>query len=71
MKATVMSVVKYDSETWDLQKTEEYLLNVFQRNSLQVLLGYRLTDCISNSKLYENRSSIPFSRATIGKCGYE
>ena len=60
-----MIVVKYGSEAWALQKADENLLNVFQRNCLQIVLGTRLTDRISNSRLYEKCGSIPLSRAIM------
>ena len=58
-----MTVVKYGSEAWALQKAEEDLLNVFQRNCLRIVLGDRMNDRISNSRLYEKCGSIPLSRA--------
>ena len=60
-----MTVVKYGSEAWALRKADENLLDVFQRNCLRIVLGTRLTDRISNSRLYEKCGSIPFSRATM------
>ena len=57
-----MTVVKYGSEAWVLRKADENLLDVFQRNCLRIVLGTRLTDRISNSRLYEKCSSIPLSR---------
>ena len=58
-----MIVVKYDSEVGTL-KADEDLLDVFQRNCLRrIVLGTRLTDPISNSRLYEKFRSIPLSRA--------
>ena len=39
LEATVMTVVKYGSEAWALQKADENLLNVFQRKCLQIVLG--------------------------------
>ena len=60
-----MTVVKYESEAWALRKADEDLLDVFQRNCLRIVLGIRLTDGISNSRLYEKYSSIPLSRAII------
>ena len=44
---------------------EEDLLDVFQRNCLWIVLGTKLTDRISNSKLYEKCGSIPLSRAIM------
>ena len=46
-----------------LRKTEEDLLDVFQRCFLQIVLGIRLTDSIPNTRLYEKCGSIPFSWA--------
>ena len=65
LEATVMTVVKYCSKAWVLQKTDENLLDVFQRNCLRIVLGTRLTDRISNSKLYEKCGSIPLSMAIM------
>jgi len=45
-EATVMTVVKYGSEAWALQKADENLLDVFQRNCLRIVLGTQLTDRI-------------------------
>ena len=56
-----MTVVKYGSEVWALQKADEDLLDVFQRNRLRIVRGTRLTDRISNSRLYEKGGSIPLS----------
>ena len=64
-EATVMTVVKYGSEAWALQKADENLLYVFQRNSLRIVLGTRLTYHISNSRLYEECGSIPLSGAIM------
>jgi len=44
LEAKVMTVVKYGSEAWVLQKADEDLLDVFQRNCLRIFLGVRLTD---------------------------
>ena len=63
LEVTVMTVAKYGSEAWVLRKADEYLLDVFQRNCLRIVLGTRLTDRISNSRLYEKCGSIPLSRA--------
>ena len=57
-----MTVVTYGSEAWALRKADENLLDVFQRNCLRIVLGTRLTDHISNSRLYEKCGSIPLSR---------
>ena len=59
LEATVMTVVKYGSETWVLRKVDEDLLDVFQRNCLRIVLGTRLTERISISKLCEKRCAIP------------
>ena len=53
LEATVMTVIKYSSEARALRKAGENLLDVFQRNYLRIVLGTRLTDRISNSRLYE------------------
>ena len=60
-----MTVVKYGSEAWALQKADENLLDLFQRNCLRIVLGTQLTDCISNSRLYEKCGSIPLSVAIM------
>ena len=60
-----MTVVKYGSEAWALRKADENLLDVFQRNCLRIVLGTRLTDRISNSRLYEKCGSIPLSGAIM------
>ena len=60
-----MTVVKYGSEAWVLRKADENLLDVFQRNCLRIVLGTRLTDRISNSRLYEKCGSIPLSGAIM------
>ena len=60
-----MTVVKYGSEAWALRKADEDLLDVFLRNCPRIVLGTRLTDRISNSRLYEKCGSIPFSRAMM------
>ena len=57
-----MTVVKYGSEAWALRKADENLLDL-QRNCLRIVLGTRLTDYISNSRLYKKCGSIPLSRA--------
>ena len=56
-----MKVVKYESEAWALQNTDEGLLDVFQRYCLRIVLCAWLTDRISNSRLYEKFGSTPFS----------
>ena len=58
-----MTVVKYGPEAWALRKADENLQDVSQRNCLRIVLGTRLTDRISNSRLYEKCGSIPLSRA--------
>ena len=65
LEVTVMTVVKYGSEAWALRKADEDLLDLFQRNCLRIVLGTRLTDLISNSRLYEKCGSIPLSRAIM------
>ena len=60
-----MTVVKYGSEAWALREADDNLLDVFQRNCLRIVLGTRLTDRISNSRLYEKCGSIPLSRAMM------
>ena len=65
LEATVMTVVQYGSEAWVLRKADENLLDVFRRNCLRIVLGTRLTDHISNSRLYDKCDSIPLSRAIM------
>jgi len=60
-----MTVVKYGSEAWVLRKKDENSLDIFQRNCLRIVLGTRLTDRITNSRLYEKCGSIPFSGAIM------
>ncbi|XP_065580646.1 uncharacterized protein LOC136040334 [Artemia franciscana] len=60
-----MTVVNYGSEPWVLRKTDEDLLDVFQRNCLRIFLDTRLTDYISNNSMYEKCGSIPLSRAIM------
>jgi hypothetical protein len=60
-----MTVVKYGFEAWALQKTEKDLLDVFQRKCLRIVLGTRLTDRISNSRLYEKCGLIQLSRTIM------
>ena len=60
-----MTVVKYWSKAWALLKADKVLLNVFQRNRLQIVQGTRLTDRNSNSRLYAKWGSVQLSRAII------
>ncbi|XP_065568986.1 uncharacterized protein LOC136032640 [Artemia franciscana] len=60
-----MTVVKYGSEAWVFRKSDEDLLDVFQRSCLRIVLSTRLTDRTSNSRLYEKRGSIPLYRAIM------
>ena len=60
-----MTVVKYGSETWALQKADKNLQDVFQRNCLRTVLGTRLTDRILDSRPYEKCGSIPLSMAIM------
>ena len=50
-----------------LQKADEDLLDVFQRNILRIVLGTRLTNRISNIRLYEKIGSIPLPRDIINE----
>ena len=45
-----------------LQKTEEDLRDIFQRNCVQIIWGTLLTDRISNSRLYEKYGPVSLSR---------
>ena len=49
----MMTVVKSSSKAWPLRKADEDLQDVFLRNWLRIVLGTRLTDRISYSRLYE------------------
>ena len=63
-----MAVVSYGSEAWNLQKTEQDILDVFQRKSSPlIVLVIGLTDCISNSKLTPKIGSMSLSRVTMRK----
>ena len=53
MECTVMTMVKFDGDLQD----------VFQRNCLQIVLGTRLTDRMSNCRLYKKLGSIQLARA--------
>ena len=48
-------------------KSDEDLLDVFQRNCLRIVLGTRLTDRITNSRLYEKFGSVKLSKAIINE----
>ena len=61
LEATMMTVVKYGSEAWLFRKADEALQDVFQKDYLRIVLGTRLTDRISNSRLYEKCGSIALS----------
>ena len=61
----MITVVKDGSMAWVLRKTEEDLLDVFQRNCQWIVLGTRLTDRISNDKLCEKCGPILLSRAIV------
>ena len=65
LKGTLMTVVKYGYEEWMLRKADEDLLDVFQKNCLQIFLDTQLNDRISNSRLYKKWASIPLSRAIM------
>ena len=65
LEATVMTVVKYGNEARAFRKVDKNLLGVFKRNCLLIVLGTRLTDCVSNRRLYEKSDSIPLSRAIL------
>ncbi|XP_065577567.1 uncharacterized protein LOC136038421 [Artemia franciscana] len=58
-------MVKYGFEALAFRKANKDLLYVLQRNCLRIVLGTRLTDCISNSRLYKKCGSIPLSRAIM------
>ena len=48
LEARVITVIKYGSEAWALRKVDENLLDFFQRNTLLIVIGTRLTDRISD-----------------------
>ena len=60
LEVTVMTVVKYGSESRAFREAED-LLDIFQRNCLRIVPGTRLTNRISNSRLYEKYGLIPLS----------
>ena len=60
-----MTVVKFDLEALALRKADGDLLDVSHRDCLRIVLGIRLTDRISNSRLYEICGSIPLFRAIM------
>ena len=60
-----MTVVKYGSEAWALEKADENLLDVFQRNCLWIVWGTWLTDHVLNSRLYKKYGLISLSRAIM------
>ena len=60
-----MIVVNYCFEAWALRKADGDLRDIFERNCLRIFLCTRLTDRISNNRLYEKCGSIPFSRAIM------
>lgn len=66
-EATVISVVRYGSETWALRRKEEDILDVFQRNCLRTILGIRRRDNVSNETLYERSGSNPLSKVIAGE----
>jgi hypothetical protein len=47
VEPTVMIMVKLCSETGALQKAEDDILNFSEKNCLKIVLGTRLTDCMS------------------------
>jgi len=61
LEVIINSEVKYGSETCLLQKIEGDFLNIFQRNCLEIVLGFHLTDRVSNNKLFKKCGSIPLS----------
>ena len=61
LEGTVTTVVKYGSKVGVPRKVDEDLLDVFQRNCLRIVMGTRVTERISNSRLYEKcESSLAF-----------
>jgi hypothetical protein len=65
LEATVMILIKYDSEALVLRKAAKDSLDVFQKNCPRIVLGTLLTDRISNSWLYEKCGSILLISALI------
>ena len=53
-EAITMTVVKFSSEAWVLQKTVKDLPYAFKRNYLWTVMSTRLTDRISNSSFMKN-----------------
>ena len=60
-----MTVIKYGSKAWALRNVDENLLDNFQKNCPRIVLGTRLTDCISNRRLYQKCGSILVSRVIL------
>ena len=52
LEAIVMTVEKYGSKTGVLQKLEEDMFDVFQRNCLRNVLGTRLTESFKSYKSF-------------------
>ena len=65
LEATVMTVAKYRFEAWGLRKEEEGCAQSFPEKSPADFLGTRLTDHISNSKLYEECDLTLLSRVVM------
>ncbi|KAH7695980.1 reverse transcriptase [Aphelenchoides avenae] len=53
----IRPILLYASETWPLTLTEEEHLRRRERDFLREILGYRLRDCISNDRLYQEVAS--------------
>ena len=64
-KIRILEATAYGSEARALRKANKKLLDVFQRNCLRIVPGTRLTDSISNSRLYEKCGSIPLPWAIM------
>ena len=67
LEATMITVIKYVFEVWAPRKVDEDFLDVFLRSCLRIVLGTRLTERMSNSRLYERCGSISISRAIMRK----
>ena len=52
-------------KAWVLRTTKEDFLDTSQGNCLRIVLGTRLTDFISNTRLYKKCGSIPPSMAIM------
>jgi len=57
MEAREKTVVKYGFKAWVLQKPNENLLDIFQRNSLRIVLGTWQTDRLYTEAFNKERQA--------------